>query len=112
MGFGGPPTVAKERRQMSDSHAGERLSTMTDGFAEHLERVKQAQQQRAQIVVEAHAASDRVTVQVHADGAVVDMRFSQDANDLAYHGIATAALRPRARWASGPARSRPKVVFD
>jgi DNA-binding protein YbaB len=78
---------------MSEDHAGERLSTMIDGFAEHLERVKQAQQQRGRIVVEAHAAAERVMVKVNADGALVDLRFSDDINDLDYDEIAAAVLR-------------------
>lgn len=77
---------------MSEDHAGERLSTVIDGFEEHLGRVKHAQEQRAQIVVEAHAAGDRVTVQVNADGALVDLRFSDDINDLDYDEIVTAVL--------------------
>jgi DNA-binding protein YbaB len=77
---------------MSENHAGERLSSILDGFTEHLERVKQAQQQRARIVVEAHAASNRVTVKVNADGALTDVYFSDDINDLDYDEIAAAVL--------------------
>ncbi|OMC13531.1 YbaB/EbfC family nucleoid-associated protein [Mycobacterium sp. SP-6446] len=77
---------------MSEDHAGERLSTVIDGFAEHLERVQHTQEQRAQIVVEAHAAGDRVAVKVNADGALVDLRFSDDINDLDYDEIVTAVL--------------------
>jgi DNA-binding protein YbaB len=77
---------------MSKDHATEHLSTIVDGFAEHLERVKQAQEQRARIVVETHAASDRVTVKVNADGALVDVRFSDDINELDYDEIAAAVL--------------------
>jgi len=93
---------------MSEDHAGERLSTMIDGFAEHLERVKQAQEQRAQIVVEAHAADDRVSVTVNADGALVDLRFSEDIDDLDYDEIATAVLTAAseaAAMAAGRART-------
>jgi DNA-binding protein YbaB len=93
---------------MSEDHAGERLSTMIDGFAEHLERVKQAQEQRAQIVVEAHGGGERVTATVNADGALVDLRFCDDISDLDYDEIATAVLTAAseaAAMAAGRART-------
>ena len=95
---------------MSEGHAGERLSTMIDGFAEHLERVKQAQEQRARIVVEAHAADYRVTVKVNADGALVDLRFSDDINDLDYDEIAAAVLTA-AREAAAMAADRGRKLI-
>jgi DNA-binding protein YbaB len=105
---------------MSEDHARERLSTMIDGFAEHLERVKQAQEQRAQIVVETHAASNRVTVKVNADGELVDLRFSDDINDLDYDEIATAVLTAaqeaaamaadRVRKLIAPVQERPPAI--
>ena len=95
---------------MSEDHAGERLATMIDGFAEHLERVKQAQEQRAQIVVEAHAAGNRVTVQVNADGALVGLRLSEDINDLDYDEIAAAVLTA-AREAADTAANRVRKLI-
>ena len=95
---------------MSEDHAREHLSTIIDGFAEHLERVKQAQEQRAQIVVEAHAACNRVTVQVNADGALVDLRFSEDINDLDYDEIAAAVLTA-AREAADTAANRVRKLI-
>lgn len=77
---------------MSEDHAGERLATMIDGFAEHLDRVKQALEVRGRMVVEGHAACGRVTVKVNADGALVDLGFSDDINELDYDEIATAVL--------------------
>jgi DNA-binding protein YbaB len=67
---------------MSEHQAPQQLSTMIDGFAEHLERVHKAQEQRAQIVVQGRAAGDRVTAKVNADGALVDLRFSDDIPEL------------------------------
>ena len=105
---------------MSEDDARERLSTMIDGYAEHLERVKQAQEQRAQVVVEAHAASDRVTVRVNADGALVDLRFSDDITDLEYDEIAAAVLTgareaaaaagERVRKLIAPVQQRPATI--
>jgi DNA-binding protein YbaB len=105
---------------MSEDHTTERLSTMIDGFAEHLERVKQAQQQRVQLVVEAHAAGERVTVQVNADGALVDLRFAEDIDELDYAEIATAVLMAareaaamaaeRVRKLLAPLQARPAAV--
>lgn len=105
---------------MSEGHAAEHLSTMIDGFAEHLERVKQAQEQRAQLVVEARGGDDRVTVTVNADGALVDVRFSEDINDLDYDEIATALLRAAQQAAAAaseqvrkliaPVQQRPAVI--
>jgi len=105
---------------MSDDHAWERLSTMIDGFAEHLERVKQVQEQRAQNIVEAHAAGNRVTVKVNADGALVDLRFSDDINGLDYDEIVAAVLtaaREAAAMAAGrvrkliaPVQERPAAI--
>jgi DNA-binding protein YbaB len=95
---------------MSEDHASERLSTMIGGFAEHLERVKQAQEQRAQMVVEAHAGCDRVTVQVNADGALVDLRFSDDINDLDYDEIVAAVLTA-AREAAAKAADRVRKLI-
>jgi DNA-binding protein YbaB len=105
---------------MSEDHASERLSTIIDGFAEHLERVKQAQDQRSRIVVEGYAASNRVTVKVNADGALVDLRFSDDINDLDYDEIATAVLMAareaaamaadRVRKLIAPAQQRPAAI--
>jgi DNA-binding protein YbaB len=105
---------------MSEDHAAERLSTLIDGFAEHLERIKHAQEQRARIVVEAHAAYNRVTVQVNADGALVGLRFSDDIHELEYDEIATAVLtasREAAATAAdrvckliAHARQRPAVI--
>lgn len=95
---------------MSEDHSRERLSTMIDGFAEHLERVKQAQEQRSQIVVEAHSADDRVTVTVNADGALVDLRFSDDINDLDYDEIAAAVLTA-AREAAATATGRVQTLI-
>ncbi|MGE2818282.1 YbaB/EbfC family nucleoid-associated protein [Mycobacterium heidelbergense] len=105
---------------MSNEHAGERLSTMIDGFAEHLERVKQAQEQRAQVVVEAHAADDRVTVHVNADGALVDLRFADDIVQLDYDEIAAAVLTAareaavtaadRVRKLIAPVQQRPSAI--
>ena len=77
---------------MSEQPAGERLATTIAGFAQHLDRVKQAQEQRAHLIVEAHSARRRVTVQVNADGALVDLRFSRDIDDLSYPEIAKAVL--------------------
>jgi DNA-binding protein YbaB len=90
---------------MSEDEARERLSTMIDGFAAHLERVKHAQQQRAAIVAVAHAAGDRVTVKVNADGALVDVRLSDDINDLDYDEIATAVLTAARQAAASAADS-------
>jgi DNA-binding protein YbaB len=90
---------------MSEDYAWERLSTIIDGYAEHLERVKQAQEQRAQLVVEAHAGSDRVRVKVNADGALVDVRFADDINELDYDEIAEA-VRTAAREAAATAADR------
>jgi DNA-binding protein YbaB len=90
---------------MSEDDARERLSTIIDGFAEHLERVKKAQEERGRMVVEAHAACDRVTVKVNADGALVDLRFSDDINELAYDEIAAAVLTA-AREAAATAAER------
>lgn len=95
---------------MSEDHAREGLSTMIDGFAEHLERVKQAQEQRARIVVEAHAAGERITVTVNADGALVGLRFSEDINDLDYDEIA-AALLTAAREATATAGDRARKLI-
>lgn len=105
---------------MSEDHARERLSMVIDGFAEHLERVKQAQEDRARIVVEAYAADNRVTVKVNADGALVDVRFSEDINDLCYDEIAAAVLRAareaaatvgeRVRDLIAPVRARPAAI--
>ena len=95
---------------MSEDHTSERLSTMIDGFAEHLERVKQAQEQRTQIAVEAHAAYNRVTVKVNADGALVDLRFSDDINDLDYDEIAAAVLTA-ARQAAAMAADRVRKLI-
>ncbi|OMC10583.1 YbaB/EbfC family nucleoid-associated protein [Mycobacterium sp. SP-6446] len=95
---------------MSEDHARERLSAMIDGFAEHLERVKQAQERRAQIVVEAHAADSRVTVKVNAEGALVDLRLCDDIGDLAYDEIAAAVLRA-AREAAATAGDRVREVM-
>jgi DNA-binding protein YbaB len=95
---------------MSEDHATERLSWIVDGVAEHLERVKQAQEQRAQIVVEAHAADDRVTATVNADGALVDLRFSDDINDLDYDEIAEAVVRA-ARKATAIAADRGRTLI-
>jgi DNA-binding protein YbaB len=95
---------------MSEDHARERLSTMIDGFAEHLERVKQAQEQRAQIVVEAHSARGRVTVKVNADGALLDLRFSDDINDLDYDEVAAAVLTA-AREAAAMAADRVRKLI-
>jgi DNA-binding protein YbaB len=95
---------------MREDHARERLSTAIDGFAEHLERVTQAQQQRAQIVVGAHAAGNRVTVQVNADGALVGLRFSDDISDLDYDEIATAVLTA-AREAAATAAERVRKLI-
>jgi DNA-binding protein YbaB len=105
---------------MSEDHARERLSTVIDGFAEHLERVKQAQEQRGRIVVEADAAANRVMVKVDADGALVDLRFSEDINDLDYDEIAAAVLaaaRKAAATAAGrvrkliaPVQQRPAAI--
>ena len=95
---------------MSEDHATEHLSTMIDGFAEHLERIKQAQEQRAQIVIEAHAAYNRVTVQVNADGALVDLRFSDDINELDYDEIAGAVVTAAREAAAVAANQARKLI--
>src|SRR5262245_26660609 len=105
---------------MSEDRARERLSTMIDGFAEHLERVKHAQEQRAQIVAEAQAANNRVTVKVNADGALVGLRFSDDISDLDYDEIAAAVLTAgreaaataaeRVRKLIAPVQQRPATI--
>jgi DNA-binding protein YbaB len=105
MDHNGRRITRDHRRHMSDDEARERLSTVIDGFAEHLERVKKAQDERAQIVVAAHAANDRVTVKVNADGALVDVRFSDDIIDLDYDEIAAAVLTA-ARQATAIAADR------
>jgi DNA-binding protein YbaB len=94
---------------MSEHQARECLATVLEGFAEHLERVRQAQQQRAHIVVEARAADNRVTVKVNADGALVDVDFSDHINDLDYSEIATAVLTA-AREAAAIAASRVRTL--
>jgi DNA-binding protein YbaB len=110
MGDSGRRITRDHRRHVSEDEARERLSTVIDGFAEHLERVKQAQEQRAQLVVEAHAASDRVMVKVNADGALVDVRFSDDINDLDYDEIAAAVLTA-ARQAAASAADRVRTLI-
>lgn len=105
---------------MSEDHAGERLASIIDGFAEHLERVKQAQEQRTRIVVEARAASNRIMVKVNADGALVDLGFSADINDLDYDEIAAAVLTAaqegaamaadRVRKLIAPVQQRPAAI--
>lgn len=72
--------------------SNEELTQIIDGYAEHLERVRLAQEQRARLVVEAHAARRRVTVKVNADGALVDLRFSGDIDELTPGEIAKAVL--------------------
>jgi DNA-binding protein YbaB len=105
---------------MSEDFAHERPSTMIDGFTEHLERVQHAQEQRARMVVEAHAAGDRVAVNVNADGALVGLRFSEDIHDLDYDEIAAAVLTAAQEAAAmaadrvheliAPVRQRPATI--
>ena len=114
------PITGDHQPYVSEDEARERLSTVIDGFAEHLERVKQAQEQRAQIVVAAHAEDDRVEVKVNADGALVDVRFSDDINDLGYDEIAgavltaarqaTAIAADRVRELLAPVQQRPATI--
>jgi hypothetical protein len=95
---------------MNQDDARRRLDAAIDGFAEHLERVRAAQEQRARLVVEEHSVRRRITVRVNADGALVDLRFSRDVAELGYDEIAKTVLSLARRAAATAARQAHDLV--
>ncbi|MFD6391883.1 YbaB/EbfC family nucleoid-associated protein [Nocardia sp. NPDC060259] len=75
---------------MANEAARARLEELADTVREGMDAIARAQQEQSQLTATATAAAGRVSVVVNAENIVIQVRFSDNIDDLSYPEIARA----------------------